>query len=378
MQKKKIIYLITKSNWGGAQRYVYDLATNLDLTKWEPVVALGGDGELTTKLEEAGIRIISLNALQRDISISKELSFANELWQILKVEKPDILHVNSSKAGGVGCLLGRLASVPRVIFSAHGWAFNEDRPWWQRLVVKTLHWVTVLLSHKTIAVSSGMKAQLRWLGAQSKMTVINPGRTITAFLEREDARTKITNVCPALLPFQSDPWLMIIAELHPIKQHQIMIKAMQTLTQQHPELRLVCIGDGSEHSALLQSINAASLQDNIFLVGSIHEAALYLKAADLFVLPSRSESYGYVLHEAALAQVPTVASNVGGIPDIIEDSTTGTLVPASDVRGFSEAITNYLTHPERAAQHASAAYAKLQKRTIEHMVTQTTTLYNSK
>jgi len=151
--RKKVLFLITKSNWGGAQRYVYDLATHLDQTKFEPVVALGGDGELVTLLDHAGVRVIRINSLTRDISLKKEKEFASELYKIIRIEKPDILHVNSSKAGGVGTALGRILRVPRIIFTAHGWAFNEERPWWQRMVIKFLHWVTVLLSHRTIAVS---------------------------------------------------------------------------------------------------------------------------------------------------------------------------------------------------------------------------------
>jgi len=62
VKKIKILFLITKSNWGGAQRYVYDLATGIDQTRYEPVVALGGDGELIDKLEIAGIKTITLQA----------------------------------------------------------------------------------------------------------------------------------------------------------------------------------------------------------------------------------------------------------------------------------------------------------------------------
>lgn len=129
IQREKILFLITKSNWGGAQRYVYDLAVTLDKEQFEPIVVLGGDGVLKNMLEHAHIRTISIKTLQRDVSIKKEFAFANELRKIIKEEKPSVLHVNSSKAGGVGALIGRLTGVPRIIFTAHGWAFNEqDQP----------------------------------------------------------------------------------------------------------------------------------------------------------------------------------------------------------------------------------------------------------
>ena len=377
MPKKKVLYLITKSNWGGAQRYVFDLATNLDRAKYEPVVALGGDGELKEKLEAAGIRTTALQSLQRDISISKELAFARELWQTLQAEKPEVLHVNSSKAGGVGCLLGRLSFVPRVIFTAHGWAFNEARPAWQKLVVKFLHWVTVLLSHQTIAVSNGMKRQLRWPLAAGRMVVINPGRTVEGLLGREEARAKIVDFCPRLSHHASDPWLVMVAELHPVKQHTVLFEAIETLTRQFPAWRLVCVGGGALHETLEQDITARGLTDHIFLTGAIFEAGLYIKAADCLVLPSRSEAFVYVLLEAGAAQLPVVASNVGGIPDIIVDGETGVLVPAGDQESLAAAIADVLANDTKRQTLAAAHHKRSATFSVTNMVEQTVALYQS-
>ena len=208
LPRKKVLFLITKSNWGGAQRYVYDLATNLDREKFEPVVALGGNGILADMLENAGIRVINIESLGRNISLKKEWVFARELWQILRVERPDVFHVNSSKAGGVGTLLGRLLRAPNVIFTAHGWAFNEDRPLWQKLITKFLHWITVLLSHRTIAVSSAIVKEMNWPGALRKMKIVNPGRTIGPMYQKIEARGKIFSRAyyPTNLTLGSSVW----------------------------------------------------------------------------------------------------------------------------------------------------------------------------
>src|SRR5690348_6940862 len=107
---KKILYVITKSNWGGAQRYVFDLATHLP-AGYEPVVALGGTGGagagtglLAEKLKAAGIRVVYVQAFMRDISVTKDLGALAELTRLFKKERPDAVHLNSSKAGGVGAL----------------------------------------------------------------------------------------------------------------------------------------------------------------------------------------------------------------------------------------------------------------------------------
>src|SRR5690606_30501769 len=141
--KRKILFLITKSNWGGAQRYVYDLAAGLPEEEFETLVALGGDGPLTDKLRSQGVRVVPLPALQRDMSIDKDIQSFFDIWAIIRVERPHIFHVNSSKAGLFGALIGRLAGVPKIIFTAHGWGFNEDRPGWQKLAIKFGHWLTI-------------------------------------------------------------------------------------------------------------------------------------------------------------------------------------------------------------------------------------------
>ena len=127
LKKTKVLYLITKSNWGGAQRYVFDLATSLPADSYEVCVACGGDGEMRKKLLANGVRVVTIESLERNISLKKELLAFREISKIVREEMPDILHVNSSKAGIVGTLIGRIKRVPKVIFTSHGWAFNEDR-----------------------------------------------------------------------------------------------------------------------------------------------------------------------------------------------------------------------------------------------------------
>ena len=374
---KKVLFLITKSNWGGAQRYVYDLATALNRNEFEPVVALGGNGTLVDMLHHAGIRTITIKSLVRDVDAKQELTLVRELYSIFRTEKPDVLHLNSSKAGAMGAFVGRLARVRRIIFTAHGWAFNEDRPFWQRLIIKAIHYATVVLSHHTIAVSSGMMREMNWPGVQTKMSVINPGRSIGVMFTKAEAREKIVDFFPALLSYQNDPWLVCVAELHPIKRHQVLFEAVRSLTATNPHLRLICIGDGQLRTSLEAWVKDRGMAEHIFVVGSLHEAARFLKAFDLFVLASKSESYGYVLHEAGLAGLPIVATNVGGITDIVTDNKTGLLIPPDNSPALAGALSSILTDDELATTLKTNIAVVLKDRTIEAMATKTVTLYEA-
>lgn len=375
LSKKKVLYLITKSNWGGAQRYVYDLATHLDPQQFEPVVALGGDGVLKDLLVHAGIRVISIGSLERDFSFQKEVAFTKELWKIVRSEKPDILHVNSSKAGGVGTLIGRIARVPKVLFTAHGWAFNEDRPYWQRVTIKFFHYLTVLFAHKTIAVSNAIVQEMNWPLPQSKLKVIFPGRSIGVMYRKDEARLQLAQTAPALNPYLYDTWIITIAELHPIKRLDVLIEAITTSIKSHPKLRAVIIGEGSQKASLTQQIQENGLTQHVFLVGSITEAARFLKAADLFILPSKSESYGYVLHEAGLAKLPVIATNVGGIPDIITSGKTGQLISPDSPTELVAQIESFFNRPQLWKEYANNLENVMHDRSVEKMVFSTTALY---
>ena len=111
------------------------------------------------------------------------------------------------------------------------------------------------------------------------------------------------------------------------------------------------------------------------MVGAINEAARFLKAANVFVLPSASESYGYVVHEAGLAHIPIVASDVGGIKDIISNESEGLLIAPDNSRLLANTISEVLTNEKVAQARADKLFEKLTGRSKDKMVIATTAVY---
>lgn len=377
--RKKVLFLITKSSWGGAQRYVFDLATKLPADTFTVAIAVGGNGPLTELLKDEGLKVYPLKNLQRDVSFLQELLATFAILNIIRKERPDVLHVNSSKAGALGALVGRLCRVPRIIFTAHGWAFNEDRSNTQKFLLKAIHWITILLSHETIAVSHGMKAQMNWIGTQKKMTVVHLGRTIANMKYKEDARgileMKIIETDARLIDYHDDFWLGTIAELHPIKRLNRAIDAVSALIKDIPNLRFIIIHDGQQKAQLQQQIKDLGLEKHIFFTGMIEDAARFLPAFDLFVLPSKSEAFGYVLIEAGQAGVPVVATAVGGITDIITDGENGLLVPPDDTPALARALRTLILDEDLRMKLARAHHEKSMTFTTEKMVQETVAVY---
>ncbi len=148
-KRVKVCFIITKGVWGGAGRYVYDLATHLPEETYESVVICGEGNALPEKLKEKGVRVISLPIMKRDISIWREIKSGFNLLAIIQKEKPDVLHLNSPKAAGLGAVAGRLTRTKHIIQTVHGFTFNEPRPHFATLLITFFSWLTVMLCHKT-------------------------------------------------------------------------------------------------------------------------------------------------------------------------------------------------------------------------------------
>ena len=369
----KIAYVITKANWGGAQRYVYDLAVAAKEHGHEVVVMVGGTGPLTENLGHAGVRVIPLPLRQHRSFLGDLFTFGPvfSLVRIIREERPDVLHVNSAKAGGLGTLAGRLARVPRIIFTAHGWEFNAPRSAHSRLGIRFFSWLTVLLSHETICVSDAVRRDIAWVpGTRKKLVVVHNGLVCAPLLSREAARA-------ALAPHTvSRTWIGMMSELNPTKRVDDAVRAMRIIVDHHPEVILVIMGEGRERPTLEALIRRLKLRDRVFLAGFRSNAPALLNAFDLFVHASRSEALAYAILEAGCASLPVVATRVGGIPEIIPDDDHGLLVPPEDPTALANTLDTYLSDVPRAREAGARLHARvLSAFTKPAMIERTLALY---
>lgn len=383
MKRKKILYIITKSNWGGAQRYVYDLATNIPHDQYDTAVALGGNGELAQKLGVAGVRVINIPSLKRNISLLSETAVFFSLLKLLVNERPDIIHVNSSKIGGLGAFVGRLVFIPHIIFTAHGWAFNEERSWLSRKLITLLHWLTIIFTHKTIVVSKALKHDIDHLPfMRGKLVVIQNGIVPHSYIPRQEAREKLIEALPPQAKDKARNWktpcVGTIAELHKSKGLSYALQAWARVLEKHPGAQYFIISEGEERARLERQIKELGLEDSVFLLGFVRDAAIYLKAFDAFLLPSITEALGFVLLEAGGAGLPTIASRVGGIPEVITDKQTGILFEPRNVNQIASAINHILDNPNEGKRLGEMLHKHVRDAfSLEQMLSKTLRAYGS-
>ncbi len=377
--KKKILFIITKSNFGGAQRYVFDIATNLPKDSFDVTVAFGGSGLLKEKLEAHGIKTYSIKSFERDINIFKEYKSLFELWTLMHTIRPNIVHLNSSKAGGSGALIARLSRVPRIIFTAHGWPFHEKRSIFWRIAIWFFSWITVLLAHTTILVSEYDKTHSWMPCIKNKITRIYPALSPIDFRSRENARSTLYSKDIQAM-HAHDTWVVTTAELTQNKNILTAIQAVSTYNKNNPSQKIfyTVLGDGEHMQTLSAYCVSHNLVHEVFLAGYIPEAKIYLKAFDIFLLPSHKEGTPYALLEAGSAKMPVIASRVGGIPEVITHEVHGILIDSHKPETIVSALRFYTENPTKQKTTGAALVEKIHNvYALDTMLEKTFTIYTS-
>lgn len=368
MDRKKVLFFITKSNYGGAQRYVFDLASTL-APSHEVCVVSGGTGVpgepaglLHTKLHAAQIKTRTLTSLGRDISLINDIRAFFEFLHVLSEEKPAVVHLNSSKAAGIGAVAARVynltASTPtRIVFTVHGWPFWEKRNLLTTWLIYLFSWATSVLSHATICICEhdATVARAMW-GVDSKVHTVYNGIPALEFLSRDEARSAL-NIHTSL------PVVGTIAEL---TKNKNIAGALTAITNLTTPITYTIIGGGELHKELATQAQSLS-PSSVHLLGFTPDAYRYLRAFDLFLLPSLKEGVPYVILEAQAAGVPIAAANVGGIPEVLEGY-PHTLFNPSDPIHIARAIEHGLTLKVPAPHRMF---------TVERMCTETLEVYRT-
>ena len=367
----KILYFITQSEYGGAQRYVFDLANNLK-SDFQVAVAMGEqgkDGRLAKKLDENDIKYFILPHLKRDISPLNEIFALREIIKLIKKYQPDIIHLNSSKISILGSLAA-LFTKTKVIYTVHGWVFNEPLPTPLKWFYLWLEKFTAKFKDKIICVSeSDRQVALKYkIAPVEKLITIHNGLAPVNFYTREEA-------LPLLAKERAGGEVFIgsIGNLYKTKGFEYLIEAADILTHKlNTPATFIIIGEGKEREALKNLIAKYNLKNNFILAGSIDEAARLLPAFDVYVCSSVKEGLSYTLIEAMQAGRPIVATAVGGNPEMIENEKTGLLSKPADARDLAEKIKTLLNNKTLALELGQNAKAKaMAEFGLEKMVEQT-------
>jgi glycosyltransferase involved in cell wall biosynthesis len=272
------------------------------------------------------------------------------VWQfnsLLAKLSPDVIHAHCEKSFFVGGIAGKLRGVP-VLGTYH----RSNLEFYQSTL--KYKFFASLMSRCVAISTQRISLMQHQLGIPTQnITLIHGGVDLSAVKVRENKPE-----AKAAIGFNPDQRLLLsLGHLGEIKGHDYTLAALKNVVSRFPDVHLYIGGDGApaDYQRLQALIQNYALQDHVTLLGEVINAFDLFAACDVFVLPSLEEAFGLVFIEAGAHGRPTVATNVGGIPDIIVNNETGILVPPGDSAMLALALGSILENPEWADQLGSAA-----------------------
>ena len=342
----RVLIFITLAEPGGAQTYVANLLPAL-AKHCEVVVGAYGEGPLRDAAREAGVRFVALRHVRRPLHPGRDLLGLLELIALIRRERPDLVHANSSKAGVLGRLAALLMRVPVRVFTVHGWAFKAHSGQASRLY-RWADRVMSPLTSATICVSETERAAgLAARTCRAQRTVVIPNAVDVG-------------AAPGARHDGDPPRVVSVGRLAAPKDALTLLRALTDVAP--APFSALLVGDGPDRPELEASIRALGLEDTVTLAGSRSDVPALLAAADVFVLSSRSEGAPFSILEAMAAGLPVVASNVGGVGELVVDGETGLLVPPADPGRLADALRRVLGDAALRRRLGAAGRARARER----------------
>lgn len=284
------------------------------------------------ELRRAGIAVNSLNMRKNGIPI---LGFLR-LVKLLRTLKPEILHCHSVHANLFGRLARVFAPVPVVISTAHN--IHEGSRWRE-----ICYRFTDRLADITTQVSEAGANRYVAIRAvpEGKMIVIPNGVDVTRFSKTE----KSDNYVKKELSLEAAFIWLAIGRFTNQKNFPLLLRAFEKVVRRRPDSLLVLLGDGPSRNEIEQLVGDLDLDEHVRVLGFREDINRLLNAADAFVLSSSWEGMPMVLLEAAACELPIVATEVGGVPEILEHGSGGFLVRSGDETALVKKMLHVMALP---------------------------------
>jgi len=388
MKEPKVLHIITRFDKGGSAQNTYLTLLGLKERNFQSyfVTGLSLESEMKyaeikaqekdiQRLEQVGIEFILCPPLVRRTNIIKDLNAFLDIWRIIKKISPEIVHTHSSKAGLLGRLAAKLARIPIVVHTPHGHVFFGYFGPLKTKIFIILERLVSRITHRIIALTNKEKEDyIKFrIANEDKFDVIYSGIELDKF--KELSEDKKQNFVKELGIPEKSLIIGTVGRLVPVKGHEFLIKAAKYIISKYPEAFFVFTGDGPLEHNLKRQARELGINNNIIFLGWRSDAAKIISVYDIFSLPSLNEGMGRVLAEAMSLGKPIVASNVGGIPDLVTHGKNGFLVPARNPEKLAKYIQILIEDKEKKEKMGQAGKEMAKIFSKEKMVENIANLY---
>ena len=380
-----IVHAIARLNVGGAALHVIELAAEQRRRGHEAVVVAGtlaeGEESMEYVAHDLGVPVVSLPALQRELSIGRDALAIRELRRSLRRRRPDVLHTHTAKAGTTGRIAAQLAGRARPAATVHTFHGHVLRGYFDARRERVFIAVERALARRTgalVAVSDEVRDDLVGLrvAPADRITVIPYGFDLSRLArprkrERDALRAEI-GVGPKTFA------IGFAGRLTAIKRPLDLVRVLAELRVRGVDAALVVLGDGPDRRAVEELARELGVEDACRFLGFRRDVARWYGAFDAFLLTSENEGTPVVAIEALAAACPVVATDAGGTGTVVRHGVTGLLAPIGDTAGLAGHLAALSADPKLARALGRAGAADVRARfTTERMVDAIDDLYET-
>lgn len=383
-----MLHTITRFDKGGSAQNTSLTLSGLKQKGFQPILVTGLSLESEMKREEIeaheedirrldseSVRFIQCPSLVRRINIIKDLKAFFAMWKILKKVKPSIVHTHSSKAGLLGRIAAKITGIPIIVHTPHGHVFFGYFGPLKTKVFIILEKLASRITDKIIALTNREKEDhIKFnIAPEEKFLVIHSGIELNEFKEITlDEKLKFKRELG--IP-ENSSIIGTVGRLVPVKGPEYLLEAARIIIAKYPDIYIIFTGDGPLLQSLERKAQEMAINKNIGFLGWRNDIAKIIAIYDVFALPSLNEGMGRVLVEAMALGKPIVASDVGGIPDLVTHGENGFLVSPREPEQLAKYIQILLEDRDRREKMGQAGREIVRNFSNEKMIEKIVALY---
>lgn len=342
-----VVHVIQHLIQGGLENGLVNLINNMDARKFNhTVICLSHYSEFRDRIQRPDVKVVALNKKP-----GQDPRTLVELWKILRELRPDIVHTRNF--GTLDCaIVAQLAGVRHRIHGQHGFSMDDvgGIAWKRRILRRICH----LFVNRHVALSDESKNWLhRSFGvSESRICQIYNGVDVDKFVPVRDESDRALRQGIAGV----DQFVIgTVERLDPVKDPMNLARAFAMLVNEPSGMgenfRLLIVGDGSLHQDLIRFLAAEGCEGKYKITGTVNNVDAYLRCMDVFVMPSKIEGISNTILEAMASGLPVIATDVGGNSELVDDASSGFLVPAESPDKIAARVREYYKDPELRRRH---------------------------
>lgn len=380
-RKIKVAHIIARMITGGADENTLFTVQGLDKDRYEVDLIMGEefDESILKRVKDENINIIQIKGLKWKLNFLYDPIVLIKLIKMIRKNRYDIVHTHTTKAGILGRIAARIAGVPVIVHGLHGSTFEAFDSGLLNWLLSLLERLTGGFTDAYISVSGVLSEKFieRGIGKKENYHTVYSGMELETFYGvrgKINCKKKQRELGIGVEDFV----IGNVARLEKRKGHKFLIDAFKKVIEERKgrPLKLLIIGEGEERGNLENYVKEANLEKKVIFTGYREDVEELMAVMDLFVLTSLREGLPRVLVQAAAMGMPSIAFNVDGVPEIIEDNHNGFLVKAGDVKQLTKRIIQYIDHKELLVLHGKNGRELIKgKWSIEDMVEKIDKIY---